>query len=228
MKARKLISIFLAATMLLTFVSAVSAENGISGENSITVSYNTAQSYEVVIPSGSPTIGSSTELEIKAVNVLLPEGKELKISMSSVNSFALSLSANGLTSSIPYSVKMNGSAIASGARILTVEAGETSGEVTLVASVGNASLATLAGKHTDTLRFTCEVSDAKAEETTTSGTGSGSITNPTLGADVVGQAGAAGDAASGGGQELGPYGEDPRPEPDCPEPRPNPYPWQSY
>ena len=65
--------------------------------------------------------------------------------------------------------------------------------------------------------------------------------NPTLGADVVGQAGAAGNAAEGGGQELGPNGEDPRPTPDNPNPQPQPQPepepepeppqpyqWQSY
>ena len=65
--------------------------------------------------------------------------------------------------------------------------------------------------------------------------------NPTLGADVVGQAGAAGDAAEGGGQELGPHGEDPRPGPEKPDPvnpptppeppqpdPPQPYQWQSY
>lgn len=66
--------------------------------------------------------------------------------------------------------------------------------------------------------------------------------NPTLGADVVGQAGAAGNAAEGGGQELGPQGEDPRPTPDNPDPQPEPptptppeppeppqpYQWQTY
>ena len=59
--------------------------------------------------------------------------------------------------------------------------------------------------------------------------------NPTLGADVVGQAGAAGNAAEGGGQEFGPHGEDPRPTPDNPDPQPEPQPeppqpyqWQSF
>ena len=50
---------------------------------------------------------------------------------------------------------------------------------------------------------------------------------PTLGGDVVGQAGAAGNAAQGGGQEQGPQGEDPRPTPDNPDPV-KPYPGQSY
>ena len=50
---------------------------------------------------------------------------------------------------------------------------------------------------------------------------------PTLGGDVVGQAGAAGNAAQGGGQEQGPQGEDPRPTPDDPDPV-KPYPGQSY
>ena len=63
--------------------------------------------------------------------------------------------------------------------------------------------------------------------------------NPTLGADVVGQAGAAGDPVQGGGQEQGPHGENPRPTPDKPDPQPEPQPepepeppqpyqWQSF
>ena len=51
--------------------------------------------------------------------------------------------------------------------------------------------------------------------------------NPTLGADVPGQAGTAGDPVQGGGQEQGPHGEDPRPSQGDPDPV-NPYPGQSY
>ena len=237
MKNKKIFSVILALAMILALSAAVFADNGISGENSINVSYTTGQNYEVVIPTGSPAIGDSTDLTIKAQNVLLPEGKKLQVSMSSDNGFALTLSDGNVTSSIPYTVKLNDSEISSGSTILTVESGLTTGEVTLVASVGSASAVKLAGTHTDTLRFTCEVTDIAIETTdSTEGgteTSSSSTKTPVLDAgDVVGQAG---QAAAGGGQELGPYGENPRPTPSDPEPQPepesphsDPYSWQSF
>lgn len=227
MKTRKILSALLALAMLLTASSAAFADNGISGDNSITVSYNTAENYEIIIPVGSASIGSPTDLTIEAVNVRLPEGKELQVSISSANGFALQLSSGEVTSVIPYSVTRNGSSVSSGEMILSVPAGETSGEVTLVASVNDASSAILAGTHTDTLRFTCEVADALTEktgstgsgtETTTTSGGSSSLINqnPTLGGDV-------------------PYGSGERPSPEYPEsepqpepPHPSPYQWQSY
>ena len=50
------------------------------------------------------------------------------------------------------------------------------------------------------------------------------VENPLIYSRQPGAAGEAGNAAEGGGQELGPYGEDPRPTPDYPEPRPTPDP----
>lgn len=48
-------------------------------------------------------------------------------------------------------------------------------------------------------------------------------TQPTMGADVPGAAGAAGDAAAGGEQEVDPgTGESPRPTPENPDPKPYP------
>lgn len=252
MKTKKLISILMAMSLILALGAFALADNGISGENQITVSYNTAQYFEVIIPSGSPAIGASTPLTVSAINVLLPEGKELNVNFASENNFALSLTAGEVTSTIPYSVSLNGNTVANGAKILTVVSGETSGEATLIAAVGDSSSVTLAGTHTDTLSFICEVTDIAAAEDNNAGSsvdtqetsgddstsgGDSSVQNklitqnPTLGGDVVGQAGEAGGYVGGGSQETGPYGDNPRPEPE-PEPEPvphsDPYPWQKY
>lgn len=58
------------------------------------------------------------------------------------------------------------------------------------------------------------------------------VAQPVLGADRVGAAGAAGDAAAGGGQEMNSNGETSRPTPFNPNPEPTPphpgpYPWQN-
>ena len=96
-------------------------------------------------------------------------------------------------------------------------------------------LADLVGKNTDQMSFIetrTPILDAVDNKLI--------MQNPTLGGDVVGQAGAAGNAAEGGGQELGPQGENPRPDPVNPDPTPTPtpdppqpdppqpYQWQSY
>ena len=247
MKNKKIFSVTLALAMILALSAAVFADNGISGENNINVSYTAGQHYEVVIPTESLAIGDSTDLTIKAQNVLLPEKKKLQVSMSSDNGFALTLTDGNVTSSIPYTVKLDDSEISSGSTILTVESGKTVGEVTLVASVGSASAVKLAGTHKDILHFTCEVTDIATETTTTDNdnteggnedsssdteTSSSSTKTQVLDAgDEVGQAGQAGQAAAGGGQELGPYGENPRPTSSDPEPQPphpDPYSWQSF
>ena len=49
------------------------------------------------------------------------------------------------------------------------------------------------------------------------------VARPTFGADFLGAAGEAGNPAAGGGQELGPHGENPRPTPQNPDPQ-NPEP----
>lgn len=243
MKTRKWIAIVLTVFLLLTLGAAALADNGISGSNNITVSYQVAQNYEIVIPTNSVSVNSATSLTVKAQNVLLPEGKELQVSMNSANGFVLKCSADGVTSAIPYSVTLGGAAIQSGAKILKVASGTTSGKVTLSAAVTNASAATLAGTHSDTLSFRCEVIDAVAEEqkedttvtegddgdtsatqgTEGTGSGSGSTTQtPVLGGDVTQPGAAAGGAVPGAAEGPAPSNPEPKPEPE-----PNPYSYQT-
>ena len=99
-------------------------------------------------------------------------------------------------------------------------------------------LADITGKNTDQMAFIdtrSPVLDAVENTLVTA--------QPMLGADFLGVAGEAGNAAEGGGQELGPHGENPRPTPENldptplvptpvtptpepPAPHPGPYSWQ--
>ena len=229
MKTRKWIAIVLTVSLLLTLGAAALADNGISGSNNITVSYQVAQNYEIVIPTKSVSVNSATSLTVKARNVLLPEGKELQVSMNSANGFVLKCSADGVISEIPYSVTLSGAAIQNGAKILRVASGTTSGEVTLSAAVTNASAATLAGTHSDTLSFRCEVIDAVAEEqkedTTVTEGDNDDDTSATQGTEGTGSgSGSTTQTPVFGGDRPAPSNPEPQPEPEV---KPNPYQYQT-
>ena len=229
---KKFLSVLLTVTLMLALGVSVFADNGIGGANasSIEIKYSTSENYVVMIPYAVCFSNGDSSATISASDVLLADGTELRVKMTSKNNFSLK---NG-DSFIPYQVSGDSDGI-----VLIVSSGSTSGTNTLEFSLGDTANATLAGEHKDVLSFECGVFvvEKETEDTTSGGSSSGSgsnklITqNPTLGADVVGQAGAAGNAAEGGGQELGPYGENPRPTPENPDPEPqsphpDPYQWQ--
>ena len=157
---KKTISAVLAVIMILALGITAFAENGISGNSTIKVTYTTAKSYEVTIPSAQSfsTGNLSKTGSVTATNVLLESGDVLNVTMKSANNFKLVCDG----SEIEYAVKIDGEAVANDAAVLSVNAGTTSGEAVLTfeTTADNIAAATKAGDHIDTITFTCSVSSA--------------------------------------------------------------------
>ena len=160
---KKTISAILAVIMILALGITAFAENGISGNSTIEVTYTTAEAYVVTIPSNQSFSADNLSKtgSVNAANVLLKSGDVLNVTMKSANDFKLVCDG----SEIEYAVKIGGEAVANDAAVLTVNAGSTSGnaDLTFETTVDNIAAATKAGDHVDTITFTCSVSQASAD-----------------------------------------------------------------
>ena len=161
---KKTISAVLAVIMILALGITAFAENGISENSTIVVTYTTDESYVVTIPSdlSFSTNNLVQTGSVVATNVLLKSGDVLNVTMNSANDFYLVCSGD---SKIAYAVKISDEAVANDAAVLSVNAGNTSGEAVLTfeTTADNIAAATKAGDHVDTITFTCSVSQASAD-----------------------------------------------------------------
>ena len=257
---KKLFAILLAAAVLAGLsVPALAADDA----QTIEVSYSLGdsdQSYNFTIPSTLPVstsaLSSAAEFDFHDVNIV--SSMSLTMTVSSANGWKLVNSEEDVLSYDLYRTSADGAEVlADNGVVLSINGAGIGADAGVTASCyaiitdGLDSISHLGG-FSDTLTFTITVSENTAAVTETTGgeqnvitennedgqqpeETSGGTSGSGSGSQVIGQAGAAGQAAAGGGQELGPQGEYPRPTPDYPDPEPepdpphpNPYQWQSY
>lgn len=164
MKNKK-ISIILSLILILGMtVPVFAASQEITTSGTTTVSYGVTEGYTVSIPANFEFTTTTLEQTqtVSASNVLLEDGATLNVTMESANYTAedgYTLNCE-TTSKIPYSIKKGDAAFENGSVVLSVQAGSTSGEDSLVFSTttDNISKASLSGKHTDTLTFEVSLS----------------------------------------------------------------------
>ena len=152
---KKVIAMILAVTMILILPLFAFAEEDTDSQQ-ITVSYTASESYVVTIPSSqSFSAGDLSKTGIVSANVLLSAGKVLKVNMNSANNFALKCGS----SSIVYTVSVNGVALENGSTVLEIAAGSTSdsAELNFATTEANIEQATVAGEHTDIITFSCSL-----------------------------------------------------------------------
>ena len=180
---KKMISLLLAAAMILSLGVAVFAEDKELSQTTkngdVEVSYTIADSaatgtYTVTIPANVAItdLTNGNELEISADKITLLVSKKLTIKLASQNSYVLKKDSS--TSQIPYTclVGTEKKAVPADGIILEVT-GEgamktTSGSTKLNVSTtaDNINSATETGKHYDILTFTCEVTDVSTSTNT--------------------------------------------------------------
>ena len=167
---KNVLMILISLAVVFAMVGVVSAaDNGIDGSDTgdTNIQYIVDESYIVTIPSdvnfNTDLSGSGT---VEASDVLLPDGKQLTVTMKSNNGYGTSFNLTCGTSpvsSIPYSITVGGTSVSENPfPVLTVPEGTTSKSValTFVTTDANIAKATKSGSHTDTLTFKCEVVDA--------------------------------------------------------------------
>ena len=153
---KKALTLLLAMTLVLS-MGVVAFAGG--GEKTTEVSYTTATTYVVTVPAAQEFTSStvSTSGKVEAKDVLIEDGKQLKVSVQSANDGKLTYEC----SEIAYTATCNSATVndTQAHVVLTVAAGITSGEATLnfATDSNKIAAATKAGKHVDTLTFTCEV-----------------------------------------------------------------------
>lgn len=158
MKLKKVIA--MAAVIMLPLLNVnVNAKELTDGTGTMEVTYGVTEGYVITIPD-SVNFSNDTltvEGEVKASNVIIPDGKSLKVSLVSANGFKLLYSG----SEIVYTLKNGETEVASGDTVLTVLAGSTglagSTKLTFSTTTENIAAATKSGAHTDTLTFTAVV-----------------------------------------------------------------------
>lgn len=175
---RKLLALFLAMLMLMN-VAAMAAAADEEGSTSsdgnqkqtsdVEVKYdndnNTGGKYTVVIPPSVTVdvVGEPTVLPVEALDVVLPDGKALEVTVASFQ-----LGENGaiqmeyLGSFIPYLLQIGTTKVTQQNQlVLSVPSGTTTGNVDMKVTITNEDIAkaTKAGEHKDTLTFTFEVKD---------------------------------------------------------------------
>lgn len=156
-KMKKIISIILAVMLTLSIGIMAFADNGISGDNDIEVSYTTTESYTVTIPSDQTVSTTAQTGTVSASGVLLADGNRLVVSMASANGYKMKYEG----SEIAYTASVGEKTLSGTAaeEVLSVNSGSTSGSqnISFVTTSEAIAAATKAGKHTDTLTFTCGV-----------------------------------------------------------------------
>ena len=150
---KKLLAIILAAAMIAACSVTAFAET-------TNVSYNVDPSYTVSIPAAVTLGDSAVEADITASDVILEDGKQIKVDLTAASNTASGSTFNAKNgdSAVTYTITGD-KAIAVGDTVATFTA---DGSKTLTFSAADKSGATVAGAHTETLTFTVSVETSKA------------------------------------------------------------------
>ena len=150
---KKLLAIIIAAVMIAACSVTAFAET-------TNVSYNVDPSYTVSIPAAVTLGDSAVEADITASDVILEDGKQILVELTSASNTASGSTFNAKNgdSAVTYTITGD-EAIAVGDTVATFTA---NGSKTLTFSAADKSAATVAGAHTETLTFTVSVETAKA------------------------------------------------------------------
>ena len=162
---KKLLSVIISATMIVMIsITSFAAENSTITQDdsekrsSITVDYDMMESYVVTIPASVSFTDTEKNIDrpLQVENIVLNEGRTLKINVSSLNNFKLK---NG-DSEIDYKMMVNATEIPeeNNQDVLVIKAGEHSGWAILhFLTELSKDNALLAGRYSDTLTFTVSV-----------------------------------------------------------------------
>ena len=124
------------------------------------VSYTTTESYTVTIPADVIVTTAGVNADLTAKNLLLASGHTLKVTAESTNGYKLKAG----DSAIAYTCTVGDKTLSSTEKtVLTVSAGtieDQTATMTFKTTTDAINAATLAGKHTDKLTFTCSVESA--------------------------------------------------------------------
>ena len=150
---KKILAIIIAAVMIAACTVTAFAET-------TNVSYNVDPSYTVSIPAAVTLGDSAVEADITASDVILEDGKQIKVDLTAASNTASGSTFNAKNgdSAVTYTITGD-SAIAVGDTVATFTA---NGSKTLTFSAADKSAATVAGAHTETLTFTVSVETSKA------------------------------------------------------------------
>ena len=150
---KKLLAIVLAALMIAACSVTAFAET-------TNVSYNVDPSYTVSIPAAVTLGDSAVEADITASDVIMEDGKQIKVELTSASNTASGSTFNAKNgdSTVTYTITGD-EAIAVGDTVATFTA---DGSKTLTFSAADKSGATVAGAHTETLTFGIAVENAAA------------------------------------------------------------------
>ena len=142
---KKLLAIVLAALMIAACSVTAFAET-------TNVSYNVDPSYTVSIPAAVTLVDSAVEADITASDVIMEDGKQIKVELTSASNTASGSTFNAKNgdSTVAYTITAD-SAVAVGDTVATFTA---DGSKTLTFSAADKSATTIAGEHTETLTFT--------------------------------------------------------------------------
>ena len=155
---KKILTLALAAAML-------SATGITAFAETTNVSYNVDPSYTVSIPAAVTLGDSAVEADITASNVILEDGKQIKVDLTAASNTASGSTFNAKNgdSAVTYTITGD-KAIAVGDTVATFTA---NGSQTLTFSAANKAGITAAGAHTETLTFTIAVEAAATQKTLT-------------------------------------------------------------
>ncbi|MDO5141857.1 MAG: hypothetical protein Q4D31_02430 [Eubacteriales bacterium] len=174
---RKLIAMTLTLALAQAMaVPAFAAEGTVSQTDSskttnTTVEYTVKETYTVTIPQSVNLETLTHEQAISATDVVINEGNELKVTLSSANystgfrmkNIAVSSVGNADTDFLAYTIQKGSpasEAVTNGGEVLTVKAGTETGSETL--TYNTTGKAKKAGIYQDTLTFTVSVDAATA------------------------------------------------------------------
>ena len=149
--------------LTLALVGAMLTATGITAYavpgNTTEVSYEVAPTYTVVIPESVALGDTAVTADIEATNVLLEDGKQIKVDLTAASNTASGSTFNAKNgdSAVTYTISAGDKAIAVNDTVATFTA---NGSKTLTFSAADKSAATVAGAHTDTLTFTVSLADA--------------------------------------------------------------------
>ena len=155
---KKLLTLALVGAMLTaTGITAFAADPETKATN---VSYDVQPTYTVSIPAAVTLGDSAVEADITASDVILEDGKQIKVDLTAASNTASGSTFNAKNgdSAVTYTITGD-EAIAVGDTVATFTA---DGSKTLTFSAADKSGATVAGAHTETLTFTVSVETSKA------------------------------------------------------------------
>lgn len=142
----------------LTICASASGINGDSASATVTLNYSVSEGYTITIPTTPITVSTDgTDLTVEATDILLSAGSTLKLTVASGNNDFKMYTAEdtGKANGLAYTVKKDGTAISSGADVLSIAAGTTSTSTSL--NIALSDTPTYAGDYTDTLTFSASV-----------------------------------------------------------------------